>query len=103
MMAALTNFAAMKAEKKMVVLGDMKELGTASREEHQRIADFLQLAAFDEVFLVGTEFAAVNHPFQVFATVSDAVAYFQQHRPEGYHILIKGSNSMKLSVLPDSL
>lgn len=103
MMAALTNFRDMKAEKKMVILGDMKELGTVSREEHQKVADFLQQAAFDEVVLVGTEFAAVQHPFRSFANAEELAEELHQQCPEGYTILVKGSNSMKLAALQDCL
>lgn len=36
MMAALENFRRMEVLHKMVILGDMKELGKSSHEEHQK-------------------------------------------------------------------
>ena len=32
-----------EAPHKMVILGDMKELGEASREEHQKVVDYLKV------------------------------------------------------------
>ena len=42
MLAAIGNFRNMQAEKKMLILGDMRELGKDSAEEHQRIVDYLE-------------------------------------------------------------
>ena len=86
-----------------VVLGDMKELGAVSREEHQKVVDYLNECGFERVVLVGPEFAATTHTFQTFQNVDEVLADVQAHKPKGYYILVKGSNSMKLSLLPDQL
>ena len=103
MMAALKNFRQVEAPHKMVILGDMKELGEASREEHQKVVDYLKECGFDRVVLVGPEFAAATHSYQTFQHVDEALADIRIHKPQGYYILIKGSNSMKLSQLPEYL
>lgn len=103
MMAALKNFRQVEAPHKMVILGDMKELGEASREEHQKVVDYLKECGFDRVVLVGPEFAAATHSYQTFQHVDEVLADIQVHKPKGYYILVKGSNSMKLSLLPDQL
>lgn len=103
MMAALKNFRQIEAPHKMVILGDMKELGEASREEHQKVVDYLKECGFDRVVLVGPEFAAATHSFQTFQHVDEVLADIRIHKPQGYYILIKGSNSMKLSQLPEYL
>lgn len=103
MMAALKNFRQVEAPHKMVILGDMKELGEASREEHQKVVDYLKECGFDRVVLVGPEFAAATHSYQTFQHVDEVLADIQMHKPQGYYILIKGSNSMKLSQLPEYL
>lgn len=103
MMAALKNFRQVEAPHKMVILGDMKELGEASREEHQKVVDYLKECGFDRVVLVGPEFAAATHPYQTFQHVDEVLADIRMHKPQGYYILIKGSNSMKLSQLPEYL
>ena len=103
MTAALENFRLMEVEHKMVILGDMRELGSVSQEEHQRIIDMLKEAHFEEVWLVGSEFAATNHPFRQFADVEEVKSAIRQEQPSNHYILIKGSNSMKLYELPELL
>ena len=48
----------MQAEKKMLILGDMRELGKDSAEEHQRIVDYLEEYGFEDVILVGELFCS---------------------------------------------
>ena len=103
MNAALTAFRDIKADKKMAILGDMGELGAVSAEEHQRVADMLKGLGLDEVWLVGSEFGRTDCPFRKFDSVEDVKAAIADGRPEGYCILIKGSNSMKLFQLPEFL
>ena len=90
MAAALENFRMIDAGHKMVILGDMKELGEASLEEHQKVVDMLASCSFDRVILVG------NNADEVYSALSSAM-------PEGYMVLIKGSNSMKLAGLAEKL
>ena len=103
MKAALENFRDMRADNKMCILGMMNELGTASHEEHQRVVDFLRDARFDDVWLVGSEFEAIDNPFHTFHDVEEVKAAIAAARPEGKTILIKGSNSTKLFQLPELL
>ena len=103
MMAALKNFRQIEAPHKMVILGDMKELGEASREEHQKVVDYLKECGFDRVVLVGPEFAAATHSYQTFQHVDEVLADIRMHKPQGYYILIKGSNGIKLNTVVDYL
>ena len=111
MAAALENFRLMttnEGETKMAILGEMRELGDVSREEHQRILDQLANSDLEEVWLVGEEFNGVTpHASSLnsryFKDVEEVKAELQTHRPSGKLILIKGSNGNKLYQLPDSL
>ncbi len=103
MSAAITNFRQMAAEHKMVILGDMKELGEVSQKEHLKIIEILQTANFEEVWLVGEEFAKAQSSFRHFANVEEVKAEIDKKKPKNFHILIKGSNSTKLFQLPTSL
>ena len=88
---------------KMVILGDMKELGEISHEEHQKIADYLGECDFERVLLVGEEFGKVTPSFEHY---KDGVALqeaLEKDKPKGYYMLIKGSNSMKLARLQEVL
>ena len=100
MMAALENFRQVQAPHKMVILGDMKELGEASLEEHRKIVGFLDGCRFDRVMLAGPEFKAVASAYEHFDNVDAVKEALEKSKPVGFTILIKGSNSMKLSQLP---
>ena len=103
MMAALENFRLMEVEHKVAVLGDMKELGEGSVEEHRRIVAFLGECGFEKVILVGAEFGKVNANFEHYPDVEAVKGKFMQDKPMGKFVLIKGSNSMKLAQLKDIL
>ena len=62
MMAALQNFRNMEVPHKMLILGDMRELGAESAAEHQKIADYLKECAFEKVWLVGDQFEQQSTP-----------------------------------------
>ena len=67
MKAALDNFCEFECQdgfEKMLILGDMKELGESCSIEHKRIVDFLIESDFNNVWLVGEEFSKVNSPFK---------------------------------------
>ncbi|MBO4813993.1 MAG: UDP-N-acetylmuramoyl-tripeptide--D-alanyl-D-alanine ligase [Muribaculaceae bacterium] len=103
MAAALTNFSLMQVSPKMAILGEMLELGASSREEHERIVKMLEQCPFDEIWLVGDEFAAIDSPYRKFHDVEEVKAAIAEQRPEGYYILIKGSNGTRLFQLPELL
>lgn len=106
MKAAIDNFKLMEVSPKMAVIGKMGELGDVSEEEHQKVVDMLADARFDKVWLVGDEYAATNRTTltaQLFHDVEEVKAAIASEQPQGYYILIKGSNSNKLFELPDLL
>ncbi|MFA6819484.1 MAG: UDP-N-acetylmuramoyl-tripeptide--D-alanyl-D-alanine ligase [Bacteroidaceae bacterium] len=103
MSVALSNFKAMPEEHKMVILGDMRELGSVSDEEHQKIVDFLKNAGFEKVWLVGENFKKIGSEFQCFNDVEEVKEFLKLNSLKDYLILIKGSNATHLSVLPDLL
>ena len=103
MNAALCNFRDMEVSPKMAILGDMRELGSISHEEHCKVVKFLLDTGIDNVWLVGEEFGKTDCPFRKFHDVEEVKAAIQTDCPEGYYILIKGSNSIRLFELPERL
>jgi UDP-N-acetylmuramoyl-tripeptide--D-alanyl-D-alanine ligase len=103
MQAALENFSMIQADRKMAILGQMGELGADSESEHRKMVDYLKEAAYDEVWLVGDNFKDIDCPFRKFHDVEEVKAAIKSNCPEGYYILIKGSNSNKLFQLPELL
>ena len=105
MAASLNNFKNIDAANKMVIIGDMKELGEVSHDEHQKIVDQLQDMALDAVWLVGSEFKHTTTPdsFRKFENVEEVKAALQTAKLNGKYILIKGSNGTRLFELPKLL
>ena len=103
MRAALENFRLMEVPYKVAILGDMKELGEGSTEEHRQIVSLLTTCNFERVILVGAEFGKVNENFEHYPDVEAVKEIFVQNKPKDKFVLIKGSNSMKLAQLKDIL
>ncbi len=113
MEAAIANFKTMDVSPKMAILGDMRELGECSFEEHQRIADMLKGCDFQDIWLVGAEFGKTNidristeepsADVRKFSDVEAVKAEIARKRPENKYILIKGSNGIRLFELPELL
>ena len=103
MMASISNFHNMQAEQKMLILGDMRELGKDSAEEHQKIVDFLTECKFEEVILVGELFEATHHAFKTYPDAPALITELQKNKPNGKTVLIKGSNGIKLSTVIEYL
>lgn len=104
MKAALLNFGNIKHPHKMVILGDMRELGDSSGEEHGKIISLLQQQNdCEEVWLVGDNFQKEKSPYRCFKDVEEVKEALRESPVEGKLILIKGSNGTHLYQLPDLL
>lgn len=103
MLASIGNFHRLNVEKKMLILGDMRELGKESNQEHQNIVDYLKECNFENVILVGEQFGATRHHFTHYPDTSALINALQANKPTGRTILIKGSNGIKLSTIVDYL
>lgn len=103
MIASISNFRNMEAAHKMLILGDMRELGKDSAEEHQKIVDYLEECNFENVALVGEQFAATHHSYPTYPDANTLIIELQKTKPTGKMILIKGSNGIKLSTVIDYL
>ena len=103
MAAAIDNFALMQVGPKMAILGDMRELGESSHDEHVAAVNKLKSCQFDQVWLVGSEFEAVDCDYRKFADVEAVKEAIKAEPINGYYILIKGSNGIRLFQLPELL
>ncbi|MEO7082223.1 MAG: UDP-N-acetylmuramoyl-tripeptide--D-alanyl-D-alanine ligase [Flavobacteriales bacterium] len=98
MAAALENFNSLRSKrKKLVILGDMRELGATSVAEHAAIINLVKTLGLDAI-LVGEEFmkAAPEVSVRRFADVGAAVEALKADQPKGLLILVKGSRGVKL-------
>jgi UDP-N-acetylmuramyl pentapeptide synthase len=102
MRAALDEMLAMPCSgKRLVILGDMAELGDESRSEHAELLKFLKEKPLESVYLVGDEFKAsiseVGDDGRFRTTdLSDLENILTQQASSGDVILVKGSNSTGL-------
>ena len=104
MKAALDNFALIAHDHKMAILGEMRELGTASDEAHRAVAAQAASLHCEEVWLVGKAFRAHAAGARWFPSVAEVKAALEaEGAPTGRLILVKGSNGTRLFELPGML
>ena len=107
MAAALDNFAAMEAPCKVVLLGDMRELGGDSVEEHVRILQKLDGCGLTHACLVGEEFRKAverdgERPYvRCYSSSDELAAVLGEHPLSGATVLVKGSRGIRMEkVIP---
>lgn len=103
MRAAITNFANAKLANKMLWIGGMKEMGADEAKEHAELVQLIQQYNWNNVILVGREFAGIAHSYQHFNTSAEAAAYVTANQPANASILIKGSRGSRMEVLLEAL
>lgn len=107
MAAALDNFAAVQAEHKVALLGDMRELGEESLKEHVAIVTKLRGMDVETICLVGEEFgkALGNSPLEGakhFADSDELAQWLHSASLEGCVVLVKGSRGIRMEkVIPE--
>lgn len=101
MQLAINNFAALPFENKMLILGDMLELGKFTEEEHQNILNLIEDKGFKHVILVGENFYKLNKNkyFQTFLTVENLIKFISENPINNMTVLIKGSHGIHLDKL----
>lgn len=104
MKAAIENFSRLQSQNaKLAILGEMLELGKASKDEHQKITDMLQRERIPEAYLVGNGFAkqAKQNGVKHFLNTDELLAFLQRNPAEHHCILIKGSHGVHLEKIVD--
>jgi len=98
MEATLRTFAENEAAHKVVILGDMFELGEEAAQEHQRIAQLALDLSFQQVILTGHNFAVPAKTLGCphFVDANALKTWFQAQQWENTAFLIKGSRGMAL-------
>ena len=101
MEASLNNFAKFEGSK-TIIIGDMFELGEESKAEHQRILEIAENLNFDQIFILGHNFAETNsNPEKVFKFNTREIfeEYLKTNPISSKNILVKGSHGMRLDLL----
>ena len=116
---AIKNFRNISKDDNLLILGDMRELGNESEQEHKTIIELLKELKFKKVYLVGAEFSKTLEntkysskveadnidlsEYLVFSNVEELIEYIASHPIKGFDILVKGSNSIHLNKIIESL
>ena len=108
--AALKNFDSLLYQNKVMILGDMLELGDDSLFEHKDLINKALEIKPNQIFLVGGEFEKAyncldkqNDIIKLFPNSIELSKYLEENPQKGELILIKGSRGTRLERVIDKL
>ena len=99
MISALNNMIQLKAKNKIIILGDMFELGNYAKAEHQKITDFVSKQQFSKIYLIGNNFSQTKSSQTNMVFFNDYSNFKIKFKTTDFNnstILIKGSRGMAL-------
>lgn len=100
MSLAIKNFENVKGKNKVLILGDMFELGATSDEEHHNIIKLVDSLNYQETYFVGTNFSKLKKDFQskyhFYNSTEKLCSYLKLHKIVDSTILLKASRGIKL-------
>ena len=99
MALALQTFFDQNTTKRVLILGDMLELGKYSADEHQAIVGILEKQKFDKAFLVGKAFSQTTSSITAierFTTTEDLISTLKKEDVTNKNLLLKGSRGLAL-------
>lgn len=97
MRESIMSFLKIPSNKKIVILGSMKELGDYSEEEHKKIGAILENTDIDHIFLIGREFNTAQPERAIhIKNLPELKDYLVKIDLDSTAILIKGSRANKL-------
>jgi len=101
MFAAVDEFLQTNDDNKLLILGEMREVGNSSYQEHKALVDHLREKNMQQAICIGKSFelAIAGTGYTYFETVEQLVAYLKDHPVTGHYILIKGSRANRLESL----
>lgn len=103
MQASIRNFAAMPGNNKVLILGDMYEMGSFEATEHQSIVDYCKKMNLAQVILIGPAFGKTHCDYEKHENISTLTAQLEKAPFNNQFVFIKGSRGMKLESLLDWL
>ncbi len=99
---ALENFNEIDHKNKIVILGDMFELGAASEKEHQNIVDLCDTLNLNRCIFVGEHYSKTS-AIEKYLNVESLKKHMTTSPLEKSYILIKGSRGMFLEQLLENI
>jgi UDP-N-acetylmuramoyl-tripeptide--D-alanyl-D-alanine ligase len=105
MQVAISNFAKMPQIQKVLILGDMFEMGPTANQEHDELLQWCTLFGFTKIYTLGDHFAAISVNSGI-STPSSMEELGEEIKTVDYQntaFLIKGSRGMKMERVVDYL
>lgn len=100
----LLEYVKSKNNNKIIIIGDILELGKYSEKYHKKIGKLLNSINNKEVLLVGNETKVINgHDIKHFASNEDIINYLFNKQFNNEIIVLKGSRAMHLEEVKDYL
>lgn len=101
MVAAISEFIKFSASHKLLILGEMRELGNVTDQEHEYLVDFLREQGITNVFCIGKSFekSSGKAGFRYAGTVEQVMEWLKEAPITGHYIFLKGSRSNRLEKL----
>lgn len=106
MAKAIENLANMKAANKLVIVGDMYELGDDTQAEHEQIGILLKKLGFSDAIFCGEYIQSAFDSFgggMYMANKDELISHLEKTQREDTTILIKASRGMALEDVVDYL
>ena len=98
-----------KTNQKIILLGDMLELGQKTKFFHRNLAKYINNSSIDKVFVIGKsiletyKFVKNNKKGEILNTINDIVNLIRNYINENDYVMIKGSNSTGLNDFSNKL
>jgi UDP-N-acetylmuramoyl-tripeptide--D-alanyl-D-alanine ligase len=104
MKAAIDSFAKNPMKEKVLILGDMLELGKDSLKEHKNIINLIK-DRFESIFLVGEQFciAVKDSEIPCFKSTKELKEHLTEYPLKNTSILLKASRGIQIENILDQL
>jgi UDP-N-acetylmuramoyl-tripeptide--D-alanyl-D-alanine ligase len=106
MKASLLAFANTSVTKKIIVLGDMMELGNYSKDSHIEVLNYAIELGFANIVTVGNQFKIASQNFtdiESYISIEKLKKKQLELEWKGYTVLLKGSRAIQIETLLDIL
>ncbi len=102
MLSALESFIMIHNQQKLAILGDMLELGSDSKLEHQKVIDYCKQQNL-QLYTVGSLFYEENEQGNRWKSTQSLLEFLKDHPIKDKMVLLKGSRGIALEKLMSSL
>lgn len=106
MRTSIANFKDISGKHKVLILGEMRELGQASKQAHTDILDLALQCDFEKIFLIGNNFEHCSEKRNFITWFPDTESFMEEIKKtplDNQFILIKGSRGNRLERIVELL